>query len=179
MYYGLICPHQRLGEKGPARPSWGFPNVEGSRSSLDIIAGVRAEVEVGIQLKALDLRTLLKGATSSRIHTWEWSQDWWVSDLNRVTLDFWWAMTSCFSFANFTKAVGIIHQLSIGVLVETSLARLCRSWEPTKDAVSLWWSLDPTPVGQMASPLVEGDLRDLYSHPLCVTELRCSSPRLS
>ena len=44
-----------------------FLNVESSRSSLDTIAGVRAEGEVGIQRKALDFRTLLKGVTDSHL----------------------------------------------------------------------------------------------------------------
>ena len=35
------------------------------------------------------LVVLFGGVTASPIRTWMWSRDWWVSDVNRVTLDFW------------------------------------------------------------------------------------------
>ena len=56
-------------ESPPAQPSKSFHNAEGPRSSLDTIAGVRAEGEVGIQRDTQDFRgSLLKGRLFANSH---------------------------------------------------------------------------------------------------------------
>ena len=82
-----ICPHHRLSRNAPARPSKGFHIDEAPRSSLDTIAGVRAEGEVGIQRDDQDFKpSVLRGYL--------------------VTLDFWVAIASCFLFTLLCRAVG-------------------------------------------------------------------------
>ena len=49
------------------------------------------------------LGVLFSGATSSPIRTCGWRQDWWVSEVNRVTLDFWGTMASCLPSAHLIR----------------------------------------------------------------------------
>ena len=78
---GLVCSHQRLGRRAPAQPSKVFHNAEGPRSSLDKIASMRAEGEVGIQRDAQDFKgSVLRGHLVA---------DGYATEMNRITADFW------------------------------------------------------------------------------------------
>ena len=87
-YLEGCCPHIPVAKtKGRGTvwsEAWQTRHVESSvqpiewrlRGSLDTIAGVRAEGEVGVQPDVQDFREV----TSSKIRTCGWSQDWWVSE---------------------------------------------------------------------------------------------------
>ena len=49
------------------------------------------------------LGVLFNGVTTSVIHTWGWSRNWWVSEVNGVMQDFWGAMASCLPSAHLTS----------------------------------------------------------------------------
>ena len=53
---GLIRGHQSFGREAPAQPSYDFHNIEGPRGPLDIVAGMLAEGEVGVQRDTQDFR---------------------------------------------------------------------------------------------------------------------------
>ena len=89
---GLIHDNQGFGREAPARPSEGFHDINGPRCPLVTVASVRAEGEVGVQHDAQDLRGRVQrshGVTDPHLEGGGGSRDWWVSDVNRVTLDFW------------------------------------------------------------------------------------------
>ena len=85
-----ICGLQRFGREAPARPSKGFHDIEDPRGPLDTIAGVRAEGEVGVQRDTQDFRGSVSAEPLSRQFALEGGVgDLCVSNVNRVTLDFW------------------------------------------------------------------------------------------
>ena len=81
----------------------GLHDVEVPWVTLDTVAGVRDEAEVGVQRDSKDFRDLVQRChlvTNSHLRV---NQDWWVSEVNSVTLDFWAALASCFPSASLTK----------------------------------------------------------------------------
>ena len=72
-----------------------------ARSTQSRAWGAKVKWVSSVTLRILGV--LFGGATASPTLIWGWSRDWWVSEVNSVTLDFWRAMASCLPSAHLTK----------------------------------------------------------------------------
>ena len=61
------------------------------------------EEDVDFQLDTHDFRVLFNGGTKSLIRNCGWSEEWWVSEVNRVILDFWGEMAISLPSANLAS----------------------------------------------------------------------------
>ena len=68
---GLVRGHQGFCREAPAQPSEGFHNFKGPRGTLDTVASVMAEGEVGVQRDSQDFRgSVQRGHLISDMHLW-------------------------------------------------------------------------------------------------------------
>ena len=101
----VLVATRNLVVKLQLNPAWAFMTMRTLKARL-----TQSRVW-GSQVKWVSSVTPLIGGggvlshltTSSPIRTWEWSQDWWVSEVNRVTLDFWASIANCFLSAHLTR----------------------------------------------------------------------------